>query len=59
MACKYVNGNFLFHQPCGLWNDPVFMVVATYTYRHRQAVRGKNVVQMAACHLPVRTLMRN
>jgi hypothetical protein len=22
MACKYVNGNFLFHQPCGLWNEP-------------------------------------
>ncbi len=22
MACKCVNGEYLFHQPCGLWNDP-------------------------------------
>jgi hypothetical protein len=22
MACKYVNGQFIFHQPCGLWNAP-------------------------------------
>jgi uncharacterized protein YacL (UPF0231 family) len=22
MACKYVNGNYLFHQPCGLWSEP-------------------------------------
>jgi hypothetical protein len=22
MACKYVDGNYLFHQPCGLWNEP-------------------------------------
>ena len=21
MACKNVDGNYLFHQPCGLWND--------------------------------------
>ncbi len=20
MACKYVNGQYIFHQPCGLWN---------------------------------------
>jgi hypothetical protein len=50
---------FYFISLAGCGMNPVFMVVATYTYRHRQAVRGKNVVQMAACHLPVRTLMRN
>jgi hypothetical protein len=22
MACKYLDGNYLFHQPCGLWNEP-------------------------------------
>ncbi len=22
MACKYVNGQYTFHQPCGLWNAP-------------------------------------
>jgi hypothetical protein len=22
MACKYVNGQYKFHQPCGLWNAP-------------------------------------
>ncbi len=22
MACKCKNGNYLFHQPCGLWNEP-------------------------------------
>jgi hypothetical protein len=22
MACKCVNGDYLFHQPCGLWNEP-------------------------------------
>jgi hypothetical protein len=22
MACKYVNGQYKFHQPCGLWNVP-------------------------------------
>jgi len=22
MACKCVNGEYLFHQPCGLWNEP-------------------------------------
>jgi hypothetical protein len=22
MACKYVNGKYIFHQPCGLWNAP-------------------------------------
>jgi hypothetical protein len=22
MACKYVNGEYIFHQPCGLWNAP-------------------------------------
>jgi hypothetical protein len=42
---------------CGM--NPVFMAVGTYTYRHRQPVRGKNVAQMAACHLPVRILTRN
>ncbi len=21
MACKYVNGQYIFHQPCGLWNE--------------------------------------
>ena len=22
MACKWENGQYLFHQPCGLWNEP-------------------------------------
>ncbi len=22
MVCKYVNGQYIFHQPCGLWNAP-------------------------------------
>ncbi len=22
MACKYVDGKYIFHQPCGLWNVP-------------------------------------
>jgi hypothetical protein len=22
VSCKYVNGNYFFHQPCGLWNEP-------------------------------------
>jgi hypothetical protein len=22
MACKYVNGQYIFHQPCGLWTAP-------------------------------------
>ena len=22
MACKYVNGQYIFHRPCGLWNAP-------------------------------------
>ncbi len=22
MACKYVSGQYIFHQPCGLWNAP-------------------------------------
>ncbi len=22
MACKCVNGEYLFHKPCGLWNEP-------------------------------------
>jgi hypothetical protein len=22
MACKYINGQYIFHQPCGLWNAP-------------------------------------
>ncbi len=22
MACKYLNGQYKFHQPCGLWNAP-------------------------------------
>ena len=22
IACKCVNGEYLFHQPCGLWNEP-------------------------------------
>ncbi len=22
MACKYVNGQYIFYQPCGLWNAP-------------------------------------
>jgi len=22
MACTFVNGDYLFHQPCGLWNEP-------------------------------------
>ena len=22
MACKFVNGEYIFHQPCGLWNVP-------------------------------------
>jgi hypothetical protein len=39
--------------------NPVFMVVGTYIYRHRQPVQGKNVAQTAACHMPVIILMRN
>ena len=22
MACKYIDGDYIFHQPCGLWNAP-------------------------------------
>ncbi len=22
MACKCINGEYIFHQPCGLWNEP-------------------------------------
>ena len=22
MACKYIDGDYLFHRPCGLWNEP-------------------------------------
>ncbi len=22
MACKFINGQYIFHQPCGLWNAP-------------------------------------
>jgi len=22
MACTFVNGEYLFHEPCGLWNEP-------------------------------------
>ena len=22
MACKYIDGDYIFHQPCGLWNVP-------------------------------------
>jgi hypothetical protein len=22
MACKYINGQYIFHQPCDLWNAP-------------------------------------
>jgi hypothetical protein len=22
MACTFLNGEYLFHQPCGLWNEP-------------------------------------
>jgi hypothetical protein len=22
MVCKCINGEYLFHQPCGLWNEP-------------------------------------
>ena len=22
MACEFINGEYLFHQPCGLWNEP-------------------------------------
>jgi hypothetical protein len=22
MACKCINGEYLFHKPCGLWNEP-------------------------------------
>ncbi len=36
-----------------------FMVVGTFTYLHQHPVRGKNVAPMAACHLPVRNLMKN
>ncbi len=21
-ACKYIDGDYIFHQPCGLWNEP-------------------------------------
>jgi hypothetical protein len=42
---------------CGV--NPVFMVVVTYIYHRRHPVREKNVALMAACHMPVRTLMRN
>jgi hypothetical protein len=24
MACKYVNGQYMFHQPCSSWNAPCF-----------------------------------
>ncbi len=26
MACKYVNGQYIFHQPCDLWNAPYVQV---------------------------------
>ena len=31
MARKYVNGNYIFHQPCGLWNEPSVQAVS-YTH---------------------------
>ncbi len=59
MACKWVNGKYLFHQPCGLWNEPVFTVVGTFISRIQHLGLGRSVVLMAAFLLPVTTLKKN
>ena len=59
MACKYVDGKYIFHQTCGLWNAPCVHGCGTFTYLPQHSDQGKNVAQMAACHLLVRTLTRN
>ena len=59
MACKYFNGNYLFHQPCGLWNEPCVHGCGYLHLSSSSSGTRKNVALMAACHMPVRTLMRN
>jgi hypothetical protein len=48
---------FISHADYGMHLE--FMVVGTFIYLHQHSVQGKNIAPMAACHLPVGTLMRN
>jgi hypothetical protein len=59
MACKYVNGQYIFHQPCGLWNAPC---VHGCGYIHLlSSTPGSRKKCCANSHLslPVTTLTRN
>ncbi len=59
IACKYVNGQYTFHQPCGLWNAPcvhgcgyIHLLSSTPGIRKKCCANGH-------LSLPVTTLTRN
>ncbi len=41
MAHKYVTGQYIFHQPCSLWNAVVFTVVGTFIFQVQCLGAGK------------------
>ncbi len=47
MACKCINGEYLFHKPCGYGMNPVFTVVGTFIFQIQHLGLGRNVALMA------------
>jgi len=59
MACKCVNGEYLFISPVAYGMNPVFTVVGTFIFRIQHLALGRNVALMAAFLLPVTALTKN
>jgi hypothetical protein len=59
MACKYVNGQYIFHQLCGLWNAPCVQDCGYIHLLSSTLGAGRNVALTVACLPPVTTLTRN
>jgi len=59
MECMCVHGEYLFHQPCGLYGmNPVYTFVGTFIFPIQLLGRGRNVALMATFLLPVPTLRK-
>ena len=60
MACKYINGEYLFHQPCGIWNVPCrYGCGYIHLSSSTPGTRKKGVAPMAVFLLSVKNLMKN
>jgi hypothetical protein len=64
MACKYVNGQYIFYQPCGLWNAPCvhgcgYIHLSSSTPGSRKKCCANGCLSFASDNLDVELMMNH